>query len=77
MEKILKVRMKSWLWYSSPLKFAGVGKFLSRVPPLQFFEKRKSALKLIFCAESKVGSSNNMEKYLMFEWKYGFGTVAR
>ena len=48
MEKIFKVRMKIWLWHSGPLKFAGVGKFLSKVPPLQFLENRKCALKLKF-----------------------------
>ena len=32
------------------------------VPPLHFLEKRKCALKLNFCADSIVGSSNNMEK---------------
>ena len=62
MEKIFKVRMKFWLWYSSPLKFAGVGKVFVKVPPLHFLENRKCALKLIFCAESIVGSSNNMKK---------------
>ena len=60
MQKIFKVRMKIWLWHSGPLKFSGVGKILSRVPHLHFLEKRKCALKLIFCAESIVGSSNNM-----------------
>ena len=45
MEKIVKVRMKIWLWHSGPLKFAGVGKFLSKVPPLQFL-KIENVLKI-------------------------------
>ena len=67
MEKLFKVRMNFWLWHSGPLKFAGVRKVFVKVPSLHFFENRKCALKLIFCAESIGGSSNNMEKYLKFE----------
>ena len=70
MEKIFKVWMKSWLWYSSPLKFAGVGKVFVKVSPLHFLEKRKCALKLNFWAESIVGSSNNMEKIFKVRMKF-------
>ena len=67
MKKIFKVRMKFLLWHSGPLKFAGVGKVFVKGPLFTFFENRKFALKLIFCAESIVGSPINMEKYLKFE----------
>ena len=63
MEKIFKVRMKFWLWHSGPLNLQELEKFLSRVPSLHFFENGKCVSKLNFCAESIVGSSNNMEKY--------------
>ena len=46
MEKIFKVRMKFWLWYSGPLKFAEVGKVFVKGPSLHFLENRKCALKL-------------------------------
>ena len=46
MEKVFKVEMKSWLWHSGLLKFAGVAKIFVKVPPLHFFENRKCALKL-------------------------------
>ena len=61
MEKIFKVRMKFWLWHSGPLKFARVGEVFVKCPLFTLFENRKCALKLIFCTESIVGSSNNME----------------
>ena len=38
MEKIFNVRIKIRLWHSGPLKFAGVGKFLSRVPLYNFLK---------------------------------------
>ena len=62
MEKIFKAQMKFWLWHSCPLNLQKLEKFLSRAPSLHFFENGKCVLKLIFCAESKVGSSYNMEK---------------
>ena len=42
---------------------------MSWVPPLHFFESRKCALKLIFWAESIVGSSNNIEKIFKVRMK--------
>ena len=37
MEKIFKVRMKFWLWYSGPLKFAEVGKVFVKGPLFTLF----------------------------------------
>ena len=39
MEKIFKVRMKFWLWYSGPLKFAEFGKVFVKGPPFTLFRK--------------------------------------
>ena len=48
MEKIFKVRMKSSLWYSGVLKFAGVAKIFVKVRPLHFLGNRKCSLELKF-----------------------------
>ena len=50
MEKIFKVRMKFFFWHIGTLKFAGVGKFLSWVPPLEFFENNFLIIKSLWKA---------------------------
>ena len=75
MEKIFKVWLKSWIWHSVLLKFGVVAKVFVKGPPFTLFRKYKMCFKFNFCAISKVGSLNNMGKYLKFERSPGFGTA--
>ena len=46
MEKIFKVGMKSWVWHSGLLKFAGVAKIFVKGPPFTLFRKKKMCFKI-------------------------------
>ena len=50
-----------------PVKVCRSWKSFCQGQHFTLFRKQKMCLKLKFCAESIVGSSNNMEKYLKFE----------